>query len=127
MAAVLAVVCVVQVRYRYEDEPGTIGICQCDRSQRQSGSAFLIGVIFPKEAATIATIRADGTGRGEQIFRYAPLSNGPRGLAGLDTAPLLVSGCVGSGALRSGASITADHDANSAAIACLPRVLRTKS
>jgi hypothetical protein len=51
MAAVLAVVCVVQVRYRYEGEPGTIGICRCDRCER--GPAFLIGVIFPKEAVTI--------------------------------------------------------------------------
>ncbi len=30
-----------------------IGICQCDRCQRQSGSAFLIGVIFPRDAVTI--------------------------------------------------------------------------
>jgi ERF superfamily len=28
------------------------------------------------EKSMVATIRADGTGRGEQIFRYAPLSNG---------------------------------------------------
>ena len=41
------------VRYRYEGEPTTIGLCQCERCQRQSGSAFLIGVIFPKEAVTI--------------------------------------------------------------------------
>ena len=79
MAAVLAVVCVVQVRYRYEDEPGTIGICQCDRCQRQSGSAFLIGVIFPKEAATIATIRADGTGRGEPDFPLRAAVERPAG------------------------------------------------
>jgi hypothetical protein len=42
------------VQYRYEGEPTTVGICQCERCQRQSGSAFLIGVIFPKEAVTIA-------------------------------------------------------------------------
>ena len=41
------------VQYRYEGEPTTVGICQCERCQRQSGSAFLIGVIFPKEAVTI--------------------------------------------------------------------------
>jgi hypothetical protein len=41
------------VQYRYEGEPTTIGLCQCDHCQRQSGSAFLIGVIFPKEAVTI--------------------------------------------------------------------------
>jgi hypothetical protein len=41
------------VRYRYEGEPVTIGLCQCDRCQRQSGSAFLIGIIFPRDAVTI--------------------------------------------------------------------------
>ncbi|MGE0822709.1 MAG: GFA family protein [Candidatus Binatia bacterium] len=41
------------VRYRYEGEPTTIGLCQCNRCQRQSGSAFLIGVIFPTDAAII--------------------------------------------------------------------------
>ena len=42
------------VRYRYAGEPATVGICQCDRCQRQSGSAFLIGVTFPKESVTIS-------------------------------------------------------------------------
>ena len=57
------------VSYRYEGEALTIGICQCDRCQRQSGSAFLIGVTFPREAVTIegnlATYEAtvDGTNR----------------------------------------------------------------
>jgi hypothetical protein len=46
------------VQYRYEGEPTTIGLCQCDRCQRQSGSAFLIGVIFPKEAVTIESTLA---------------------------------------------------------------------
>ena len=32
------------VQYRYEGEPITIGLCQCDRCQTQSGSAFLISV-----------------------------------------------------------------------------------
>ena len=41
------------VQYRHEGEPTTIGLCHCDRCQRQSGSAFLIGVIFPKEAVMI--------------------------------------------------------------------------
>jgi hypothetical protein len=35
------------VRYRYEGEPPSVGLCQCERCQRQSDSAFLIGVIFP--------------------------------------------------------------------------------
>jgi hypothetical protein len=41
------------VRYRYEGEPQSIGLCQCRRCQRQSGSSFLIGVVFPKAAVTI--------------------------------------------------------------------------
>ncbi len=41
------------VRYRYEGAPTSIGLCQCRRCQRQSGSAFLIGVVFPQEAITI--------------------------------------------------------------------------
>jgi hypothetical protein len=41
------------VRYRYRGEPSSVGPCQCERCQRQSGSAFLIGVIFPKEAVSI--------------------------------------------------------------------------
>lgn len=41
------------VRYRYRVEPTTVGLCQCERCQRQSGSAFLIGVIFPKDAVQI--------------------------------------------------------------------------
>ena len=41
------------VRYRYEGEPMSIGLCQCRRCQRQSGSSFLIGVVFPKDAVMI--------------------------------------------------------------------------
>jgi hypothetical protein len=41
------------VRYRYEGEPVSIGLCQCRRCQRQSGSSFLIGVVSPKEAVSI--------------------------------------------------------------------------
>jgi hypothetical protein len=41
------------VSYRYEGDPITVGVCQCNRCQRQSGSAFLIGVIFPQDAVSI--------------------------------------------------------------------------
>jgi len=57
------------VQYRYEGDPMTIGLCQCDRCQRQSGSAFLIGVIFPRDAVTITgplatyEARIDGNSR----------------------------------------------------------------
>ena len=61
------------VQYRYKGEPSTIGVCQCDRCQRQSGSAFLIGVIFPKEAVTIegklATYEAKADGQ-NRLWRH---------------------------------------------------------
>lgn len=41
------------VRYRYQGKPASVGLCQCRRCQRQSGSAFLIGVVFPTAAVTI--------------------------------------------------------------------------
>ena len=41
------------VRYRCKGEPLRQGLCQCDRCQRQSGSAFLIAVVFERDAVTI--------------------------------------------------------------------------
>ena len=41
-----------QVRYRCAGEPVSQGLCQCDRCQRQSGSAFLIAVVYPRKAVT---------------------------------------------------------------------------
>jgi hypothetical protein len=38
------------VRYRCRGEPESMGLCQCDRCQRQSGSAFLIAVVYPQNA-----------------------------------------------------------------------------
>jgi hypothetical protein len=60
------------VRYRYEGEPSSIGLCQCERCQRQSGSAFLIGVIFPQEAVTIEGKLAtfEFTRDGECLWRH---------------------------------------------------------
>ena len=64
------------VQYRYKGEPSTIGVCQCDRCQRQSGSAFLIGVIFPKEAVTIegklATYEAKADGKNRLWWHFCP-------------------------------------------------------
>jgi hypothetical protein len=60
------------IRYRYEGEPLSVGLCQCDRCQRQSGSAFLIGVIFPKEAVTIEGQLATFafTTEGKRLWRH---------------------------------------------------------
>ena len=64
------------VQYRYEGEPTTIGICQCERCQRQSGSAFLIGVIFPRQAVTIegtlATYEASVDGKNRLWRHFCP-------------------------------------------------------
>ncbi|MSR13830.1 MAG: GFA family protein [Gammaproteobacteria bacterium] len=38
------------IRYRCEGVPLSIGLCQCERCQRQSGSAFLIATVFAREA-----------------------------------------------------------------------------
>lgn len=41
------------VRYRCNGPPQSVGLCQCERCQRQSGSAFLIATVFAREAVTI--------------------------------------------------------------------------
>jgi hypothetical protein len=38
------------IRYRCEGDPISMGLCQCDRCQRQSGSAFLIATVFARDA-----------------------------------------------------------------------------
>ena len=60
------------VRYRYEGEPIAIGLCQCERCQRHSGSAFLIGVVFPKNAVTIEGRLAsyEATVSGQRLQRH---------------------------------------------------------
>lgn len=58
------------VRYRCRGEPMSMGLCQCERCQRQSGSAFLIATVFAREAVsfeagelkTYAAYDADGSG-----------------------------------------------------------------
>ena len=36
------------VRYRCRGAPESMGLCQCERCQRQSGSAFLIAVVYAR-------------------------------------------------------------------------------
>ena len=38
------------VRYRCTRAPISMGLCQCERCQRQSGSAFLIATVFARDA-----------------------------------------------------------------------------
>jgi hypothetical protein len=42
------------VRYRCRGEPQSQGLCQCERCQRQSGSAFLIAVVFAQTNVTLS-------------------------------------------------------------------------
>lgn len=41
------------VRYRCAGAPDRVGLCQCERCQKQSGSSFLIAVVFDQVAVTI--------------------------------------------------------------------------
>ena len=41
------------VRYRCNADPISMGLCQCERCQRQSGSAFLIATVFAREAVEL--------------------------------------------------------------------------
>ena len=38
------------IRYRIEGEPLAVGVCHCKECQRQSGSAFGMSLIVPREA-----------------------------------------------------------------------------
>jgi hypothetical protein len=42
-----------KVRYRAEGTPLSVAICHCTNCQRNTGSAFSVNVIFPKEALTM--------------------------------------------------------------------------
>ena len=61
------------MRYRYEGEPTSIGLCQCRRCQRQSGSVFLIGLYFVRRKAEFG--RAN-TPTGATLFRWTVLGCG---------------------------------------------------
>ena len=41
------------VRYQADAPPQSMGVCQCERCQRQSGSAFLIATVFARQAVTV--------------------------------------------------------------------------
>jgi hypothetical protein len=64
------------VRYRYKGAPSAIGLCQCGRCQSQSGSAFLIGVVFPMDAVaiegTLATYEARIDGEHAMQRHFCP-------------------------------------------------------
>ena len=39
-----------KVRYRVDGQPVAVGVCHCTECQRQSGSAFGMSFIVPKES-----------------------------------------------------------------------------
>jgi len=41
------------VRYRCRGEPDSMGLCQCERCQRQSGSSYLIAMVYPRESVVV--------------------------------------------------------------------------
>ena len=42
-----------RVRYSSSHAPLSMGLCQCDRCQKQSGSAFLIATVFEKSSVKV--------------------------------------------------------------------------
>ena len=79
------------VRYRCAGEPVSMGLCQCERCQRQSGSAFLIATVFASEAVrfeagelrTYAAYDADGAG----LYRHFCPTCGSAVMITLDRYP----------------------------------------
>lgn len=63
------------IRYAFEGEPLAVTVCHCTQCQRQSGSAFSMSMIVPRErfqllAGTLSTFldTADSGGRKECMF-----------------------------------------------------------
>jgi hypothetical protein len=78
-------------RYRCVGEPISMGLCQCERCQRQSGSAFLIATVFPREAVsfergelkTFAVLDGEGSG----LYRHFCPTCGSAVMITLDRYP----------------------------------------
>lgn len=65
------------LRYRCDGEPDSVGICQCERCQKQSGSSFLIAVVYDQSAVTfergeLKTFRAHIDGENELSRHFCP-------------------------------------------------------
>lgn len=62
------------IRYRCDADPLSMGLCQCDRCQRQSGSAFLIATVFARDAVTFErgepTIFTASDSDGSKLYRH---------------------------------------------------------
>jgi hypothetical protein len=53
------------VRYRVVGDPVAVSICHCTNCQRNTGSAFSVNAIFPKEAMTMTGTPATFTDKGD--------------------------------------------------------------
>ena len=53
------------IRYRVVGAPVAVSICHCTNCQRNSGSAFSVNAIFPKEALTVTGAPASYIDRGD--------------------------------------------------------------
>lgn len=79
-----------EVRYLCTGEPLTMGVCQCERCQRQSGSAFLIATVFNREQVNFEgrelQVFAAGE-RGHQLYRHFCPTCGSAVMITLDRYP----------------------------------------
>lgn len=78
------------IRYRCTGSPISMGLCQCERCQRQSGSAFLIATVFERDAVTFTagTPRVYTAGPpGEQLGRHFCATCGSALMITLDRYP----------------------------------------
>lgn len=64
------------VRYHCTAPPQSVGLCQCERCQRQSGSAFLIATVFARDDVHIEgeleTYAARGDDGGALYRHFCP-------------------------------------------------------
>jgi len=61
-----------QVRYTVPAEPLATAICHCRHCQKQSGSAFSVVTVFPRDALTVEgtlTVYEDRGTSGQTVFR----------------------------------------------------------
>ena len=78
------------VRYCCRGEPVSMGLCQCERCQRQSGSSFLIATVFERDAVSIAgelKIYAVYASDGSGLYRHFCPTCGSAVMITLDRYP----------------------------------------
>ena len=82
------------VRYHASAPPQSMGLCQCERCQRQSGSAFLIATVFDKQAVNITGKLKTYTARddtGSALYRHFCPECGSAVMITLDRYPQIRS------------------------------------